>query len=103
MVLARDVVAHILLHVNAEAATSDRSQAPGVAERAQYVRDSVTRLASDTRQRSRDKIMLAISDEAALDSKQESFRRAVKNTLGEARPHLGLQAWVGQDEERRGG
>ncbi len=100
MVLARDVVAHILLHVNAEAADRDPSQAPGVAERAQYVRDAVTRLASDTRQRSRDKIMLAISDEAALDSKQDSFRRAVEDTLGQSRPHLGIQAWVGKGEER---
>ncbi len=103
MVLARDVVAHILLHVNAEARDSDRSQAPGVAERAQYVRDAVTRLSTDTRQRSRDKIMLAISDEAALDSKQASFRRAVDSTLGESRPHLGIQEWVGKGQEDRSG
>ena len=103
MVLARDVVAHILLHVNAEARSSDRSQAPGVAERAQYVRDAVARFSSDKREQSRDKILLDISGEAAVDTKQESFRRAVEDTLGQSRPHLGIQSWVGKNQERGGG
>ncbi len=99
MVLARDVVAHILLHVNAEAATRDPSQVPGVAERAQYVRDASARFLTDTRQQSRDKIMLDVSAAAVLDVKQASFQRTIANLLGDARPQQAIQDWVGQNEE----
>ncbi len=99
MAKARDVIAHILLHVDAEAATTDRSQAAGMAARAQYARDALQALAQDTRSRSRDEIMMDVSRAAALDAKQASFQRAIHNLLGDSRPEHGVQHWVGRASE----
>lgn len=99
MAKARDVIAHILLHVDAEAATTDRSQAAGMAERALYARDALQSLALDTRSRSRDEILLDVSRAAVLDAKQASFQRAIRNLLGDSRPEHGIQHWVGKNSE----
>ena len=100
MVLARDLVAHILLHVNAEAADRDPSQTAGVAARAQYLRNAVQAIATDTRKRSRDVILLDISDRAAVGKEQASFQRAIANMLGDSRPQIAIQHWVGRASER---
>ena len=103
MAITKEVIRHILHHVNAEAADSDSSQAPGVAARAQYVRDAVRNLTADTKDNPRDTILQRISDDALSDAKQAPFRRAIVNTLGDSRPQLAIQAWVGKNQERRGG
>lgn len=102
MPAAHQVIAHILHHVNAEAADSDPSQVAGVAERAQYVRDAVRSLATDTKDRPRDTILQAISDDALSNVKQASFRRSVVNMKGDdgVRPQLAIQTWVGKGLER---
>ena len=99
MAKASEVIAHIMAHLEAEAATADRSQAPGVAERARYARAALQQLARDTRSRSRDEIMLDVSHAAAVDAKQEGFQRTIRNLLGDSRPHHAVQRWVGQNTE----
>ncbi len=103
MPVTKEVIAHILRHVNAEAADRDPSQAEGVAERAQYVRDAVRNLTDDTKDNPLDTILQAISGDAPGGSKRTSFRRAVTNMAGDSRPQLAIQAWVGKGEEQRGG
>jgi len=49
MITVKEEIAHILLHVNAEANTSDVSQVAGVAGRAQRVRELVAPLEADLR------------------------------------------------------
>ena len=52
-----ETVAHILTHVNAEAATSDGSQIAGVSRRAQKIRDLLSPFTSDARDRSRQQFL----------------------------------------------
>ncbi len=99
MAITRDIVAHILHHVNAEDAERDPSQVTGVADRAQYVRDAVRNLVVDTRDSPLDTILQTISDDALGDAKQASFRRAITNMTGEPRPRLAIQTWVGKGRE----
>ena len=103
MPVVKELVAHILHHVNGEAATSDASQVAGVADRAQYVRDAVRNLTTDTKDNPIDAILQTISKDASLSAKQASFKRAITNMLGEHRPQLALQEWVGKGREIRGG
>ena len=99
-----DLVAHILFHVNAEAADSDPSQVPGVARRAQYVRSAVAGLRSDSRDLDMDTILAAISAAAPSSTDRTEFKRVVENqrTVRGTRPQLAIQAWVGQGVETRG-
>lgn len=99
MPMVKEVIAHILHHVNAEDAERDPSQVTGVADRAQYVRDAVRNLVTDTKDTPRDTILQAISDDALGDAKQASFRRAITNMTGEPRPRLAIQTWVGKGRE----
>lgn len=101
----RDLVGHILHHVNAEAAESDPSQVAGVAARAQYVRDTVAGFETDARDLSLDTILAAISSAASLSALQVSFKNSIANMRaeGETRPQLAIQAWVGKNRESRGG
>ena len=100
----QDIVAHILFHVNAEASDSDPSQVPGVARRAQYVRSAVAGLRSDSRDLDLDTILAAISAAAPSATDRSAFLRMIENqrTVGETRPQLAIQAWVGQAVETRG-
>ena len=103
MPVVREVIRHILHHVNAEAATSDQSQVAGVAGRAQYVRNSVAGLETDTRDLTVDEILGMISSAASTPSvaRQASLRRALVNMRGETRPQLAIQTWVGKARETR--
>ena len=103
MSIVKELVTHILLHVNAAAGDSDPSQVAGVTERAQYVRDAVQNLVDDSRDTPLDTILQTISDDASGDTKQAAFRRMIVNTLGDPRPQLTIQTWVGQGLEDRGG
>ena len=97
------LVAHILHHVNAEAADSDPSQVAGVADRAQLVRSAVQGLRTDPRDLAiRDSLQViydAIPDRAG----QSSFRNVLVNmrASGETRPQLAIQTWVGKNRETR--
>jgi hypothetical protein len=99
----RDLVEHILHHTNAEAAESDSSQVPGVAARAQYVRDTVRGFETDKRELSIDVALKEISDATSLSALQVSFKKSIANLLdaGETRPQLAIQAWVGKNRKSR--
>lgn len=101
----KDLVKHILHHVDAEAATRDSSQVAGVASRAQYVRDTVAGFKTDTRDLSKDAILVELSGAASLSALQVSFQKTITNMRlgGETRPQLAIQTWVGKAQERRGG
>ena len=100
----KDVIEHILHHVNAEAATSDASQAPGVQGRATLVRLSVDTLKSDNRNIPINDILLEIHNLAPSHSDRSSFRRTITNIINSniPRPRLAIQAWVRDIEEKRG-
>ena len=99
----KELIKHILHDVDAEAATSDQSQVAGVARRAQYVRDSVASLKTDTKDVSIDTILADISSAAALTADQTSFTRAIQNQRDSktTRPQLAIQTWVGKARETR--
>jgi hypothetical protein len=101
-VKVKDLVAHILRHVDAEDATRDSSQAAGVAARAQYVRDTVDSFKTDTRELSKDAILVELSDAASLSASQVLFQSVITNTRADdgVRPQLSIQAWVGKNRER---
>ena len=101
MPVTRELIAHILHHVNAEDATRDPSQVAGIGRRAQLVRDAVQGLVSDTRDiRLRD-ILQAIYDAIPSRAGRASFRRAIENmrSEGDERPQLAIQARVGKAKE----
>ena len=105
MTVVSDLMRHILFHVNAEdSGPPDPSQVPGVARRAQYVRDVVASLRTDSRELDLDTILVAISAAAPSATDRSSFRRAIDNqrTAHDTRPQLAIQAWVGQGVETRG-
>jgi len=92
----KDELVHIFAHVNAEAATSDASQAPGVAGRAQKIRDALTPNANDTRDRTHSQF---VSDLVGFTS--DVTLKAIMNKLnpndnGE-RIRLILAEWVGKN------
>jgi hypothetical protein len=99
MALVKDVIAHILLHVDAEASDSDPSQAPGVQERAKLVRDAVATLKDDARDLTLANTILAIRGDVPGDSRKASLLRALDNIGDGTRPQLALRAWVGQNNE----
>ena len=105
MPITKDIISHILHHVDAEDATRDSSQVAGVARRAQYVRDAVAGLKADTKDVSLDTILASISTAASLSADQVSFKRAIQwqRDEKETRPQLAIQAWVGKAEEKSGG
>ena len=103
MPLVREVIRHILHHVDAEAATSDPSQAPGVQGRAQLVRAAVAGLTADLRDLPVDAVLQEIALAVPVLPEAASFQTAITNMMGEARPQLEIQAWVGTKREQIGG
>ena len=103
MPIVKELVAHILGHTNAEAATSDESQVPGVPGRAQLVRAAVGGLAADLRDLTVDAVLQEIAVAAPALPEAASFQRAITNMLGQPRPQLAIQTWVGKNQEQRGG
>ena len=99
----RNLIAHILHHVNAEAADSDPSQVAGVSRRAQLVRDAVQSLRTDSRDLTIRDILRAIYDAIPNRAGRASFRRAIENMRAEGgtRPQLAIQTWVGKARETR--
>lgn len=92
------IVAHILTHVEAEAASSDSSQAPGVARRAQKVRDLLASFRTDVRDRTRKQFLLELRGTSDIEM------RAALNTIQEDDEGQTLRAvltlWVGQGVTR---
>ena len=101
MPVIKDTIEHILHHVDAEAATSDESQAPGVQGRATLVRQSVDALKTDNRNIPINDILLEIHNLAPSHSDRSSFRRAITNmrTYNIRTPQLAIQGWVGKNKE----
>ncbi len=96
MSIVKDEVAHILRHVNAEAATTDRSQAPGVAARAQKVRDALANRVTDKRDLARSQLLsdlVSLTDDPEL---KPLLSRIDANDNGE-RVQLILAEWVGKN------
>ncbi len=98
----KDLVKHILYHVDAEDATRDSSQVAGVAARAQYVRDIVAGFKTDTRELPKDAILAEVSGAASLSALQVSFQNTITNTRADdgIRPQLSIQAWVGKNRDQ---
>ena len=90
-------MAHILFHVNAEAADSDPSQVGGVQQRAVLVRRALSSLMSDNRDLPLKATLLAVHDRVPDDPGKASLQRTLGNI--EQRPHLALQTWVGKGRE----
>ena len=103
MPVVSEVIRHILHHTDAEAATSDPSQAPGVQGRAQLVRAAVEGLAADLRDLPIDEVLQEITLAAPALPDVASFQKALTNMMGEARPQLAIQAWVGKKREKLDG
>ncbi len=102
MAIVKELITHILHHVNAEDATRDQSQVAGVSRRAQLVRDSVATLKTDTRDVSLDTILADISSATALAADQASFKKAIQNIRDDGtRPQLAIQKWVSKKLEGR--
>ena len=99
MAEVKEVITHILFHVDAEASTSDPSQVAGVAKRAQMVRDAVATLKTDSRDLTLADLLSAIDGLVPGGSDKASLRRTLSNI--EQRPQLAIQAWVGKGVEQR--
>ena len=91
-------MAHILLHVNAEAADSDPSQVGGVQQRAVLVRRALNSLRNDNRDLPLKATLLAVHDHVPDDPGKASLQRTLDNI--EVNPQLRLQTWVGKNRER---
>lgn len=100
----RDLVEHILHHVNAEADSRDSSQVKGVADRARYIQYMMRGFAADERELSRDAVLAEMSNAASLSAEQVSFKKAITNMRPDdgVRPQLAIQAWVGKAQEKVG-
>ena len=103
MAIVREIVSHILHHVDAEASSTDESQTDGVPDRADYVLDAIDTFTDDER----DIEVVTWLREFALEGKpgrlRGSFRRMLMNAEDDPRPRLVIQEWVGKNTERRGG
>ena len=99
MPIASEIIRHILHHVDAEAAESDPSQAPGVAGRVQIVRDAVQGFVADSSEVALGDLLQSISAAVPSGTGQQSFQNALANMLGEDRPQLAIQEWVGKKRE----
>ena len=97
MTRVRTTVAHILFHVNAEAADSDPSQVGGVQQRAVLVRRALSSLMSDNRDLQLKATLSVVHDRVPDDPGKASLQR----TLGhiEQEPQLAIQAWVSKNAE----
>ena len=90
-------MAHILFHVNAEAADSDPSQVGGVQQRAVLVRRALNSLRNDNRDLPLKDTLLTIRDRVPDDPGKASLQRTLGNI--EQEPQLAIQEWVGQNKE----
>ncbi len=98
MAQVKDLVAHVLLHINDEAnGSSDPSQVPGVADRADLVRRTLAFLATDEREISDDEFMVLLSALIPADPKDASLK---SNLADPARGYSQFRMidWVGKGE-----
>ena len=98
MPIVSEVVAHILLHVNAEDDDRDESQTANVG---QLVRDAAASLRADGSDVTLRALLTSLSDLVPGGPDRASLRRALA-AIG-PRPQLAVQAWVRNRQERRGG
>lgn len=95
-------IAHILLHVDAETAEPDPSQAPGMAARANKIRRLLKSFETDQRVTSRDQLVGFLKQAAATDP--ELLAALTEFRLGEEgagqKLRLGLSEWVGKGRVR---
>ena len=101
MPIIKEVIEHILHHVDAEAAKSDPSQTPGVAGRAQLVRNALETLENDNRNVPINAIMLEVHDKTPSSPDRVSFRNTIMNIINSdiPRPRLAIQEWVSKKED----
>ncbi len=93
-----DSAAHILRHVNAEAATSDASQVPGVAERATKIRELLAPFAVDSRRVTRKGFLLTLRE--TLDVDVKGALDAIDADDDGQNINLMLAEWVGKGSVR---
>ncbi len=100
MALVRDVIAHILFHINAESSDSDESQVAGVDRRAQFVRSALQDLIDDDRDISPGQILQEIHNLAPGGRERAAFRRTIRNiNIEDISPQLAIQEWVARASE----
>ena len=104
MPVTKDVIAHILKHVNAEASVADDTQTPGMVGRAQYVRDAVDGIKVDNRDLSMDAILAEMVAVAPVGTDQTAYRAACATERGRPianqKPWLAIHGWVSKEQER---
>ena len=94
----KDLVAHVLLHINDEAnGSSDPSQVPGVADRADLVRRAVAFLATDERDVSDDDFMVLLSALVPADANDASLKSNLADPA-RGRSQFRMVDWVGKGE-----
>ena len=105
MPIVSEVVAHILAHVDAEddADPTDESHVANFGRRAQLVRDAAASLRADGSNVTLRAFLTTLSDLVPGGPDRASLRRAIENMAGDSRPQLAIQAWVGKNQEQRGG
>lgn len=99
--IVSETVEHILHHVTAEASSVDKSQADGVQDRADYVLDAIDIFTDDERDIGKNTWLREFALAGKPGRLRGSFRRMLMKSEDDKRPHLAIQAWVGQAVERR--
>ena len=97
----KEIITHILYHVNAESRESDPSQVGDVQGRAAYVRSVLQRYESDARKLEKYDLLREVSRDAAANPQRDSFRRLLSNleVNDNTSPRAALQEWVATGEE----
>lgn len=85
-----DEVAHILKHVEAEAKDSDPSQAPGMATRAQKVRDMLESLKTDQRDLTRKQLIVELRGTGDAGVKE------MLDAIDADDPYSNLRMWISE-------
>ena len=96
MAAVKNEIAHILAHVNAEAATRDLSQSPGVEERAKKVRTALAVLVADARNLSRPEFVRELVSRTK-DAELKSVMSKLSESDDGQRIRLILAEWVGKN------
>jgi len=91
----KDEIAHIRLHVEAEAASVDESQIPGVSGRAQKVRAMLDNMTGLGRTISRSQFITELEDKSGDPSSGVELAAIDKGDDGESIRSV-LQEWVGK-------
>ena len=90
-----DEIAHILFHVEAEAAGAAPNQVSGVAARAQAVRDLVASWKTDSRQRTRKQLLTDMKRDV-LDAELQTELEKLNPDDDGQKLRRALATWVGE-------